>query len=103
MRCLLVFCHPSPESFGAALFKLAEAALREAGHEVRCIDLYQSGFQPVMDLTEWQNYELKKVNEQPVSEHVALLKWAEMLVLLRFRQVLLQVLKLFFYQKQERI
>jgi lysophospholipase L1-like esterase len=40
MRLLLVFCHPDPESFAAAIFRTACQALREAGHELRIIDLY---------------------------------------------------------------
>ncbi len=80
MRCLVVFCHPCQESFAAALRDTAMAALREAGHDLRLIDLHAGGFDPVMDETEWRGYEIKEKNEEPVADHVADLRWAEALV-----------------------
>jgi NAD(P)H dehydrogenase (quinone) len=44
VHCLVVYAHPDPESFGAALFATSVAALRRAGHDVRTIDLYAEGF-----------------------------------------------------------
>ena len=44
MKLLLVYCHPDPQSFGAALRRTAADALRAAGHELREIDLYAEGF-----------------------------------------------------------
>jgi putative NADPH-quinone reductase len=80
MRCLVVFCHPVKESFGAALRDRALAALGEAGHDLHLIDLYADGFEPAMAAEEWRNYEMKGVNEEPVVEHVRWLRWAEMIV-----------------------
>ncbi len=48
MRILVVYCHPDPESFTAAVARRAMAALGKAGHESRLLDLYASGFDPVM-------------------------------------------------------
>ncbi|MFN9194004.1 MAG: NAD(P)H-dependent oxidoreductase, partial [Pseudomonadota bacterium] len=47
MRLLVVFSHPDPDSFNSALCRTACEALREAGHEVRLLDLYREGFDPV--------------------------------------------------------
>ena len=52
MRLLVVFCHPDPESYGAAIFRTACEALRAAGHELRVIDLYAEGFDPVFTRAE---------------------------------------------------
>ncbi len=78
MRLLLVFCHPDPQSYGAALRSVAAEALREAGHELREIDLYAEGFDPVLGLEEKRSYlgQTEK-NIAGVASHVAALRWAE--------------------------
>ncbi len=81
MRCLVVFCHPDPESFNAALFRAAREALEQAGNELRCIDLYAECFDPVLSRAERAVY-----NTNPaliaahVQPHVDALDWAEHLV-----------------------
>lgn len=78
MRLLLVFCHPDPESYGAALRRAAVQALREAGHELREIDLYAEGFDPVLTRDEKRSYlPDTERNVAGVAEHVAALRWAE--------------------------
>lgn len=78
MRLLLVYCHPDPESFGAALRRAAADALRAAGHELREIDLYAEGFDPVFTRDEKRSYlaDTQK-NIDGVAAHVAALRWAE--------------------------
>ena len=80
MRVLLVYCHPCPESYTAALRDTALAALREAGHETRLVDLYAEGFDPVMSAQERRDYHTAGANEAPVARHLALLRWCEGLV-----------------------
>src|SRR5882724_852960 len=78
MRLLLVFCHPDPESYGAALRRAAATALRSAGHELREIDLYASGFEPVLSRAEKASYlPATAKNVEGVAEQVAALRWAE--------------------------
>lgn len=78
MRLLIVFCHPDPESFGAAIYRTACEALRSAGHELRCIDLYADGFNPVFTLEEKRSYLGDTArNIAGVASHVEALKWAE--------------------------
>ncbi|WP_127112298.1 NAD(P)H-dependent oxidoreductase [Shimia sediminis] len=48
MRCLVVLAHPLPQSLNAENARVAVAALEEAGHEVRLLDLYAEGFDPVL-------------------------------------------------------
>lgn len=78
MRVLLVFCHPDPHSYGAALRQAAADALREAGHELREIDLYAEGFDPVLSVAEKTSYlpDTAK-NIEGVAAHVEALRWAE--------------------------
>ena len=78
MRLLLVFCHPDPHSFGAALRQAAADALRAAGHELREIDLYAEGFNPVFSAAEKATYLGDTAqNIAGVATHVAALRWAE--------------------------
>jgi putative NADPH-quinone reductase len=78
MRLLVVFCHPDPESYGAALYRTAVEALREAGHDLRCIDLYAEGFNPVFSREEKRSYLTEtQWNIEGVSAHVEALRWAE--------------------------
>lgn len=47
MRALVVFAHPEPQCFGAAVRDRAVAQLEADGHEVEVSDLYAMGFNPV--------------------------------------------------------
>lgn len=80
MRCLLVYCHPCPESFTAAVRDRVVAGLDRAGHEVDLLDLYASGFRAVMDAEERRRYHEPGVNELPVKDHLERLERAQGLV-----------------------
>lgn len=83
MRILLVFSHPYEESYGAALFECAKTALAARGHEVRVIDLYREGFDPVLSREEWLSYlDDTDKNITAVQSHVDSLRWAEGLMLI---------------------
>jgi putative NADPH-quinone reductase len=78
VRLLLVFCHPDPDSFGAALRRAAVDALRARGHELREIDLYAEGFDPVFSRAEKRTYLSDTArNIEGVAAHVEALRWAE--------------------------
>ncbi|MGL5735884.1 MAG: NAD(P)H-dependent oxidoreductase [Beijerinckiaceae bacterium] len=77
MRILFVFCHPSPESFTAAVLATARQTVEGLGHETRTIDLYGEGFAPAMSREEWEGYHTPVTNEVPVAGHLAALRWAE--------------------------
>ena len=47
MNILIVYAHPEPASFNAAMCARARDALMQAGHEVVVSDLYAEGFNPV--------------------------------------------------------
>ena len=81
MRTLVIYCHPVPESFCAAVKATAVSALEEAGNEVRIIDLYAEGFDPVMPAEERRLYNgFTKPEDGPYPDHIAQLEWAESLV-----------------------
>jgi NAD(P)H dehydrogenase (quinone) len=78
VKLLLVFCHPDPHSFGAALRQAAREGLLAAGHELREIDLYAEGFNPVLSAQEKATYLSDTAqNIRGVAQHVDSLRWAD--------------------------
>ena len=78
MKLLLVYCHPDPQSFAAAIRSTAVQALRAAGHELQEIDLYAQGFNPVFSADEKTTYLSDTAqNIAGVAEHVHALQAAD--------------------------
>lgn len=80
-RALVLFAHPCPESFSAALHERVVAALKASGREVDDCDLYAEGFSPVLTEAERRGYHDEATNTAPVAEHVARLRAADTLVM----------------------
>ncbi len=86
MNALVVFCHPDPTSFAAAVRDRVVAALRGSGHDVRVTDLYADGFAPRLTAAERRAHmtpfdERPPALRDPIERHVADLRWCEALVL----------------------
>jgi putative NADPH-quinone reductase len=81
MRVLVLYAHPNPESYGAALHRTVVSALEDAGHVVDDCDLYAEGFDPVLTYDERMAYHDVPGNRAPVAEYVRRLENAEALVL----------------------
>lgn len=79
MRVLVVYCHPCPESFNAAVKETVLSTLVSAGHELRVIDLYGENFQPAMGADERRGYHDQGSNVRPVERHVEAILWCEMI------------------------
>jgi NAD(P)H dehydrogenase (quinone) len=56
MKVLIVYCHPLPTSFTAAVLQAAQNGLAAAGHQVHLIDLYAQQFDPVLSPIERERY-----------------------------------------------
>ena len=82
MRVLVLYAHPDPGSYAAALHRTAVEALRRAGHEVDDCDLYDEGFDPVLSREERLAYHDVPRNREPVAEYVRRLENADGLVLM---------------------
>ena len=80
MKLLVVYCHPRPDSFTAAIRDVAIEALANAGHAVDLLDLYAEGFDPVMSAAERGDYHTREVNRAPVADHLARVKAADGLI-----------------------
>lgn len=81
MRVLVLYAHPNPESFAAALHSTVVEALRAAGHEVDDCDLYSEGFDPVLSRAERVGYHDLATNSDSVAGYIARVQAAEALVL----------------------
>ncbi|MEW5420601.1 NAD(P)H-dependent oxidoreductase [Amorphus sp. 3PC139-8] len=80
MNVLVVYAHPCPESFNAAVKDKVVTTLEAAGHLVRVADLYAEGFQPAMDAAERRRYHDAGENEHGVTREIERIKWAQALV-----------------------
>jgi NAD(P)H dehydrogenase (quinone) len=81
MRVLVLYAHPDPKSYGAALHEAVVASLRAAGHEVDDCDLYAEGFDAVLSRAERVGYHDLASNTRPVAGYVERLQRAQALVL----------------------
>jgi len=80
MRALVVYCHPRPDSFNAAVRDRVLDKLAGVGAEVRVQDLYAMGFNPVMGGQEHRDYEDEAINQNPVAVECADLVWCDTLI-----------------------
>jgi putative NADPH-quinone reductase len=80
MKALVLFAHPCPESFGAALHSTVVETLRARGWDVDDCDLNAEGFQPVLTEAERRAYHDEPGNCGPVQPYVDRLRAAEALI-----------------------
>lgn len=81
MRALVLFAHPCPESFSAALHGRVVETLEARGWDVDDCDLNAEGFSPVLTEAERRAYHEEPGNIAPVAEYVERLRAAEALVM----------------------
>ena len=82
MRVHIVFAHPSPTSFTAAVRDRVVGALTAKGHEVDELDLYAARFDPVLTPAEWAAHVNGGANIASVAAEVERLRKADALVLI---------------------
>ena len=80
MRALIIYCHPSPQSFTAAVRDTVVERLQSAGAETNIIDLYANDFDPVLSREDWEGYLDTDTNTAKVTADVAALQWADTLI-----------------------
>jgi NAD(P)H dehydrogenase (quinone) len=80
MRLLVIHAHPMPESFNSALCRTVVETAEAKGHEVRLLDLYAEGFNPVMVAEERRAYHGDDPPDPVVARHIGALQWAEGLI-----------------------
>ncbi len=80
-RALVLFAHPCPESFSAALHTTVVDRLTAKGWEVDDCDLNAEGFSPVLTEAERRDYHEEPGNIAPVQDYVDRLRAAQALVM----------------------
>jgi NAD(P)H dehydrogenase (quinone) len=80
VNAYVVYCHPDPASFTAALRDRAMDALAAAGHEVRMSDLYADGFEPTMSRAESSDFLAPDHHNPEIDEYCENLRWCNALV-----------------------
>ncbi|MGG7566547.1 NAD(P)H-dependent oxidoreductase [Rhodovulum sp. DZ06] len=80
-RAFVLYAHPVPDSFAAAVHAATVETLEEAGWEVDDCDLYAEGFDPRLTREEREGYHDVGPNLEPVADYVARLRAADGLFL----------------------
>ncbi|MBM7069466.1 NAD(P)H-dependent oxidoreductase [Actibacterium sp. 188UL27-1] len=80
-RALVLFAHPCPESFSAALHGQVVSSLQERGWDVDDCDLNAEGFNPVLSEAERRGYHDAPANCEPVQAYAERVKAAQALVM----------------------
>jgi Putative NADPH-quinone reductase (modulator of drug activity B) len=80
-RVLVLFAHPCPESFSAALHGQVVARLSAGGWEVDDCDLNAENFYPVLTEAERRGYHEEPANIEPVAAYVERVRAADALVM----------------------
>jgi NAD(P)H dehydrogenase (quinone) len=81
VNVLVVHCHPVPESFVTAAYARVIVGLSRSGHDVRTIDLYADGFDPVFDADEHRRHLEPGVATPELAPYVEALRWCHTIVL----------------------
>jgi putative NADPH-quinone reductase len=81
MRVLVIYCHPRPDSFSAALRDAVTEGLTASGHVLELRDLYAEGFDPVLSARQRGDYFDAPGNAYGVEDHATSLRRADWLVL----------------------
>lgn len=81
MKHLVLFCHPSQESFNHAVLEAYCSELKDNGHEVTVRNLYQSPLHPILTQEEYE--EALKARYQPeVAQEQELISWCDCLTMI---------------------
>ncbi len=80
IKALIVYAHPSPGSFNAAVLQTVISQLQESGAQHRVIDLYNEQFQPCLTREDWTEYEDTNCNTARIQEHVDLVRWCNSII-----------------------
>jgi NAD(P)H dehydrogenase (quinone) len=79
MKVLVVYAHPSPESFNHAVLESVKEGLSEAGHTYDVIDLYEMNFDPCLRVEDFVKIN-SGTNSDDVLSHQERVSKADVLV-----------------------
>ncbi|MGE5372458.1 MAG: NAD(P)H-dependent oxidoreductase [Solirubrobacterales bacterium] len=79
MKALIIYSHPNPKSFNAAIKEVVKEQLEQKGAEVRIRDLYAISFNPVLSANDFETLNSGKIPED-IAREQAEIAWADLLV-----------------------
>lgn len=79
MNVLIIYAHPNPSSFNAAIFNHVQKGLQETNHSVTVLDLYKEQFDPVLVFNE-EKKRRDLVNEEETARYRTLVEEADTLL-----------------------
>lgn len=77
MRILAIHAHPYDGSYGHALLDAVRAGATKGGHDLRVLDLYAEGFDPILRADELKGYSDPEAVPEDLRRHVEALAWTE--------------------------
>ncbi len=80
MRPLILYCHPDPGSFTAAVRDTITRHLAQRGTDYRLIDLYAEGFDPVMSARDLAQYADTASDRSALAAQTEALAWCDALI-----------------------
>ncbi len=81
VTALVVYVHPRPDGFAAAVRDRVLAALDAGGHQSTVLDLYAEGFDPRLTAEEHRLHRSPPEDKPQIAAHVALVRACDTLVL----------------------
>lgn len=81
MNVLLVYAHPNPQSFNAALAKTIEAEIIASGGKIKVKDLYTMHWDPILSMEDFQGIYSGSMPDD-VKQEQADVAWADLVVML---------------------
>lgn len=80
MRALIIYCHPDPNSFTAAVLEVIKEKLTDVSAQFRIEDLYDQGFDPILSQQHLADYLDTDINAIPVQKYIDNLDWCDTLI-----------------------
>ncbi|AGL02049.1 NAD(P)H-dependent oxidoreductase [Desulfoscipio gibsoniae] len=81
MKALVIFCHPNPKSFNAAILDVVKQELEQRAAEIKVKDLYAMNWNPVLSASDFQQF-LANQKPEDIAGEQADVAWADILVLI---------------------
>lgn len=79
MNALIVFSHPNPKSFNAAIRDTVKSTLEAKGAQVKVKDLYAMNWNPVLSAADFTGFQSGQI-PQDIAAEQADVRWADLIV-----------------------
>lgn len=80
MKALIIFSHPNPNSFNAAILGVVKEALDKKGIKYKVKDLYAMNWNPVLSASDFQQF-IAGQKPEDIAKEQADVSWADVLIL----------------------